>query len=358
MNPESFPPPSPPVAASRAGRGLAWLALWLAVLAVAGTVWLGWQQRQLHNRDAVQNDGLQHRVDAAAHQLEVLSRSSAEAEQQVLALSQRDQSAIDQIQGMDLRLRTLDSAVARLSEKTLSVHDSLVMDQIESLLLTARQRAELFHDLAGALSAYQLAGEALSQLGNPQLEGVRSLLMQEQADLIKSQPQARHDAEASLAALRLAIPALALKPAQADPVVGHGFWARIWAALGHVLSVRRETAAGVPGDMAGLARELAELDAVEAQTALLADDSAAYVQALQRLGGILDNQFDPAQGEVAHARASIALLLKQRSDWTSPRLGAALEALRDVRRVQSTAQPPATAASAAAPAPASSGAQP
>ena len=362
MNPESVSPPSSSTASSRAGRGLAWFALWLAVLAIAGMVWLGWQQRQTQLSDSSQGDRLQRRVDALGQQLEQLRGTGADVADKISGLSQRDQGTADQVQGMDQRMRTLESAVARLSEKTLSVHDSMVLDQVESLLVTARQRAELFHDLAGALSAYRLAGEALTGLGQPQLEGVRTLLLQEESELVKSQPQAMHEAQVSLAELRQVIPGLTLKPVQTPEVVGHGVWARIWSALSHVVSIRRDVDQHGLEQDAVLVRQLAELDVVEAQAALLADDATGYQQALQRLSDALAGQFDPAQGEVSHARASVELLLKRgNSAVAAPELGGALAALRDLRRVQAAAVPaaagsavPAMAASATAPAPASS----
>ncbi|MHC1478853.1 hypothetical protein ACYJW8_01255 [Frateuria aurantia] len=361
MNPESVPPPSSP-ASRRAGRGLTWLAMWLAVLAVAGVVYLGWQQRLAQRAEARLGSSLQDRVDETGRQLDQLRSAGADIQQKLGGLSQRDQGTADQVQGMDQRVRTLESAVARISEKTLSAHDSLVLDQVESLLLTAQQRAQLFHDLSGALSAYQLAGEALTQLGNPQLDGVRTLLSQEQAELLKSQPQAQHDAEATLSDLRQAIPGLTLKPAQAPVPTGHGLWARIWFALSHVLSIQHDADQRALEQDAMLAHQLAELDAVEAQTALLADDVPAYKQALQRLSDALARQFDPAQGEVSHARASVELLLNHAANWTTPDLGGALAALRDLRRVQTvsaTPEAPAPAHSVAAPAAAgSAGRQP
>lgn len=360
MNPpESFPPPST-AASSRAGRGIAWLAAWLAVLAVAGMVYLGWQQRQTRQGELAQGRQLQDRVDELGRQLEQLRSEGSEDSRRLEAMGQRDQSTADQVQGMDQRVRTLESAVARLSEKTLSSHDSLVLDQVESLLLTAQQRATLFHDLGGALSAYHLAGAALTQLGSPQLDGVRTLLEQEEAELVKSQPQARQDAQTTLGELRLAIPGLALKPVQAPAAVGHGVWARIWSALSHVVSIQHDADQRTPEQDAMLARELAELDVVEAQAALLADDLPAYRQALQRLDGTLSRQFDPAQGELRHARAGVGVLLQHAGDGAVPALGGALAALRDLRRVQSVTggMQPAAAGTVAAPAAAASTGRP
>ncbi len=256
-------------------------------------------------------------------------------------------------------IRALESAVGKLSEKTLSGHDAMLLDNTESLLRMGQQRYELFHDAHGAAAAYALAEQTLAAVDDQAFAGLRQSIEAERNALLQSAPASRDAMLASVAQLRADAVKLPLKPLDSDATPDQGAWGRVSRALSSVISIHRDNGAPLAVADAGLVRELLGLDLAQAQAAMLARDAAAADAALKRADASLAAQFDAQADEVKQARAQIATLLQQIKPSAPVQLGAALSELRNLRSVHALAGSN-TSPPAAAPASASSshGAQP
>jgi uroporphyrin-3 C-methyltransferase len=341
-------PASPP---RRPGGGSLALALLLALLAIAGTAYVGWQQwRQAQERGAGERAAadLQQRVSVLEHTLAGVSSNGSSLQQRLDDAEQVNRSLRDQLLSQNDRLRALEGAVGKLSEKTLSAHDAMLLDDTESLLRMGQQRYELFHDARGAATAYGLAEQSLAGVDDQAFAGLRQSIEAERSALQRSEPADFGATLDALAQLRDAATGLPLKPLDDRAAADDGAWARIGRALSSVVSIHRDNGAPLATADAGLARELLALDLAQAQAALLAHDPAAAASALKRADAGLAAWFDPQAENVKQARARLGTLLGQIGPAAPVQLGAALGELRDLRAVHALSN------GAAAPAPAAS----
>ncbi|UPG95017.1 uroporphyrinogen-III C-methyltransferase [Luteibacter aegosomatissinici] len=357
---------APDPAPRRGGGGLA-LAILLA-LAAAGaagyTAWTVWNMRQ----DLGAANGLKGQVDTLQTAVDGLRDDNANLRRRLSDADGVNRSAREEVLGMAERTKNLEDAVANLSERSLSGHDAMLLDEAESLLRMAKERFALFGDASGALSAYDLADKTLAGVNDSAFAAVRQNLTAEREALEAVQPRARANDLATLADLRAQIPTLPLKTidSQAGADEERTFWQRAGNALGSIVRISHDegTPLGLADDR--LARELAALDVAHAEAAVLAYDDRARADALKRVDATLVAHFNVQAPSVQTARQRIATLLASQAKGGEPKLGAALEELRNLRSVHAlkanagtaTASPAhAASAPAAAPAAASSAAK-
>lgn len=329
--------PATHAAAPRRGSTAA-LAMLVALVAAGGAGYIGWRQyvQETGVRGAAQAAaGLETRVANMERALEQMESERGLLRQRLGDADQVNRSLREELLGQSERTRNLEDAVAKLSEKTLSGHDGMLLDETESLLRMAKERYALFHDAQGAAAAYALADQTLAAVNDGAFSGLRQSINAEREALAKSQPASQAAALEALTRLRAATATLPLKPldrpdAAATP---DSAWARMRRAVVDVIRVQRVNGAPLAVADARFARELAGLDLAQAQAALLAYDSAGYVEALKRADANLAMQFDTQSPDVQQARAKLAELEKQLPASTQVELGAALAELRNLRSV-------------------------
>jgi uroporphyrin-III C-methyltransferase len=327
------PPRSPDPAPRRGGGALAIAILFsLAALGAAGyTGWMVWNMRQ----DLGAANGLRGQVDTLQAAVDGLRDDNANLRRRVADADGVNRSAREEMLGVSERTKNLEDAVANLSERSLSGHDAMLLDEAESLLRMAKERFALFGDATGALSAYDLADKTLAAVNDTAFSAVRQNLSAEREALAGIAPPARANDLASLAELRAQIPTLPLKSvdAQADATQERGFWQRAGDALGSIVKVSHDdgTPLGLADDR--IARELAALDVAHAESAVLAYDDVGRNAALKRVDATLSARFDPASPAVQAAKSRIAALMASQAKGHEPKLGTALAELRNLRSV-------------------------
>ncbi len=348
-------PAAPRAAEPKGSGGALATALLLALLAIAGVAYVGWQQWQQTRGDAAAA-GTLTQLDTRVATLET-SLKALDDDRRSLSARLRDADDVnrglrEEVLGQNERLRNLEDAVAKLSEKSLSSHDALLLDETESLLRMGKERYELFHDAAGAATAYGLADQALSGVDDSAFYDLRQSVAAEREALERA--AANHDAAAlaKLQQLRGEVGGLPLRPLDAPASSSSsGTWTRIGQALSSVVRIGRDNGAPMAVADARLSRELVALDLAQAEAALLAHDETVYRAALQRADTSLSGQFDTADAAVKRARDTLAALAKDAAPGTSVQLGEALTELRNLRAVHALKPSAATA-------PAKSGAHP
>jgi len=347
-----------PAARPRGGGSLALaLLLSLAALAVAGYVgWQQWQQRQNQAADSQGVASLQQRLDTLEATLSGLTEQRAGLNQRLDDAARINRSLREELLGQAERTRHVEDALATLAEKSLSGRDGMLLDDTESLLRMGAERYRLFHDAQAAATAYALADQTLAAVNDGVFSGLRQSINAEREALMNSQPASQAAALQQLTKLRGSIAGLPLKPIDADGTEqARGGWARIGHALAGVISVQRDNGAPLAVADARLSQQLAELDLAQAQAALLAHDSEAYIAALQRVDASLSSQFDTSAAAVRQAREALAKLASQLPTDAPVELGAALTELRNLRAVHALNPAeddvvPATASSTSEPA--------
>jgi uroporphyrin-3 C-methyltransferase len=338
--------------ARRGGVGLAVLLALIALAATAYVGWRQWQQEQVSAAGSSSLDSLQQRVGALETTLTGVSGERTGLNQRLNDADQVNRSLREQLLSQAERTRNLEDSVARLAEKTLSGHDTALLDETESLLRMASERYTLFHDAQGAAVAYGLADQTLAGVSDPAYVSVRQSIASERDALVKSQPANQASSLQQLTELRSDFATLPLKPldTQTASLQAPTMWERIKHALASVISVQRSNGAPLAVADARFARELAGLDLAEAQAALLAYDSNAYAAALQRVDAALSTQFDGNNPDVQQARVTLKQLGAALPTSAPVHLGDALTELRNLRTVQGLkpdATNPATGAQAA-----------
>jgi uroporphyrin-3 C-methyltransferase len=336
--PAAAPAPAAPRraadAAPRRGGGALAVAILisLAALGAAGyTAWTVWNMRQ----DLGAANGLRGQVDTLQGTVEGLRDDNANLRRRVSDADGVTRSAREEMLGVSERTKNLEDAVANLSERSLSGHDAMLLDEAESLLRMAKERFSLFGDASGALSAYDLADKTLAGVNDSAFAPVRQSLTAEREALAGVAPSARASDLATLADLRAQIPILPLKDLDAPVSTNEtrGFWQRAGDALGSIVKVSHDD--GTPMGLADdrIARELAALDVAHAEAAVLAYDDLGRAAALKRVDATLQARFNPNSPTVQAARTRIAALLASQAKGTEPKLGAALSELRNLRQV-------------------------
>lgn len=355
---ESPAPAGAPSAARRAAAreparhgGTLALAMLLALLALAGTGYVGWQQWQQSRHGDARRQAvldLQQRVSVLERTLAGVSSDGSSLQQRLDDAEQVNRSLRDELLSQADRLRALESAVGNLSEKTLSGHDAMLLDDTESLLRMGQQRYALLHDAQGAAKAYALAAQTLASVDDQAFAGLRQDIEAEREALLQSEPANQGAMLTMLGQLRGIAPRLPLKPLDQTGAPARGAWARIGHALASVISVRRDNGVPTMATDAALAHELLSLDLAQAQAALLAHDAVAADAALKQAAASLAAWFDPQDDNVKQARAHVAALLGQIKPAQPVQLGGALAELRNLRAVHALSN------AGVAPAPASS----
>ncbi|WP_082582803.1 uroporphyrinogen-III C-methyltransferase [Frateuria sp. Soil773] len=349
--PAPRPAPAPVRApAPRRGGSLA-LAVVLALIAVGGSAYVGWRQWRQEQGSADDSRAvaaLQARVGTLEGTLDTLGSERSSLRQRLADADQVNRSLREELLGQAERLRNIEDAVTKLSEKSLSGHDTMLLDETESLLRMAGQRYLLFHDAEGAAAAYALADQSLAAVNDGAFSGLRQSIQAEREALARSQPQTRDAQLATLGRLRDGLAQLPLKPLDATAAApADDAWSRIRRALAGVVSVQRDNGAPLAVADARFARELAALDLAQAQAALLAYDSEAAQAALRRADADLAGQFDAADASVRQARGELAALLANLKPAAPVQLGAALAELRNLRAVHALKPAEAPGAGAA-----------
>lgn len=325
-------PPTPP----RAGGGTLALALLLALIAVVGVGYVAWREWKLAHlsADALQTTaGLEERVNAMEHTLSGATGQSTVLLQRLNDADQVNRSLREELLSQDQRVRDLEQAVGRLSEKTLSGQDAMRLDETEALLRMGAERYTLFHDAQGAAQAYALAAQTLSAVSDSAFNGVSQSIDAEHEALQKSQPADREQLLDTVVQLRNDLPNLPLKPLDEPATEDSGVWARIRHALFSVIQIQRDNGAPIDIADARIAREMVALDLAQAQAALIAWDDSACNAALKRADAGLAAQFDVQSSVVQQARERIATLSGQLKPAIAVKLGAALSELRNLRAV-------------------------
>ncbi len=252
-----------------------------------------------------------------------------------------DKSVREELLALGERSRHVEDAVANLAEQRLTGRDALALNEAEFLLQLAQERLELFHDAQAALAAYRLADSALAAAEDPVFAGVRQTIGAETKALESSKPL---ETNATLAALDRVGASLATLPPKAAAVATPAAApSRLEALLQQFVHISSERDAAPQSRDLELTRSLAMIDLRAAQAALLARDPTAYAAAISRTRASIAASFDNDAAAVKADLAELDRLASAPLAPAVPELGSALRELRNLRATRALAQPRAAA---------------
>jgi uroporphyrin-III C-methyltransferase len=329
------PAPAAPRAPARRGSGLLALVALAALLLAAFAAWRAWSIGREQAQFEGTRDALAARIDDATRGLDQRKREFDSLRTRLADTDSVNKSLREELLALGERSRHLEDAVANLSEQRAGSRDALALNEAEFLLQQGQERLALFHDAAATLSAYRLADSALAAAEDPALAGVRQTIAAERAALEAARPL---DTGATLATLERLRGSLATLPL---PRIGEGEpaasrWQRFLAQFVRV----SHGGAGIAGTRdAVLARSLAAVDLLGAETALFARDGDAFHAALGRARGDVAAAFDVQAPATKAILADLDRLAAEPLAPALPELGSALRELRNLRATRALAQP-------------------
>ena len=333
--------PTRPPASRSAG---AMIAILLALVAVALGAFATWRVVSIERGQGDAQSALRNELDGG---LQELARTGDQRKRDLDALRGRladidtvNKGLREELLALTERSRNLEDAVANLAEQRLTGRDALALNEAEFLLQLAQERLALFHDAQAALAAYKLADSALAAAEDPVFAGVRQTIGAEMQALEAAKPL---ETNATLTALERARGALASLPAKSDRVAAAGVApSRFEALLQQFVRVSSDDSASPERRDSNLARTLAAIDLHSAQAALLARDPAAYTAALAHARAAIEASFDTDAQPVKDTLAEIDRLSSAPLAPALPELGSALRELRNLRATRALAQPRTT----------------
>ena len=284
-------------------------------------------------RAASEEQRLTSRIDALEHSLAQLRGNADTLRSRLDDGDKVDQSVREQLLSMGERTRLLENALANVSDKRLSGHDALALDEAELLLTIGGERFALFHDSAAAIAAYRVADTALGEVQDSAFASVRQGIAAEITALSELHAADSTTLSSQLGQLAAQVTQLAVGRTQ-PPAAEAAGESRLARVLSLFVQVHHDDSAAAPALArdATLARELVLLDLHRAQAAVLARDAAGYGDAVSAARAQLAAAFDAQSADVGAVLARLDQLAGAELEPAAPPvIGTALRELRNLR---------------------------
>ena len=331
QQPGAATPPQRPTAPSFTPT----LALLLALVAIAGCVWLA--------IDAARSQAKlrQQMVDYLARG----DRTNTESRQLADRADNVARSLDSRIEMVEQRLtewQNQQAAMEALYRNLARTRDEWVLGEIEQMLLTADQQLQLAGNIHGALNALQAADQILQRQSRPAMIPLRRALAAD-IDALRSRPQ--RDVVGSVARVDTLIAGVDEWPlrhqfriqpgATADSAALPGGLAGLWADLRSLIRIEyrgdRDLAAVSP-EGGILLRENIRLRLTSVRHAMIRGDEGQVSRELGLTAEWVQRYFNERSGTVRTALQQISELRRGTAPAEPPQVAGSMEALRQARR--------------------------
>jgi uroporphyrin-3 C-methyltransferase len=350
---DSTPPPesavptperTAPHTARRSGLGA--LALLVSLFAIAGTVWLAYEQR-------VQLDTLRQELAKKIAESDMQFKESKLVADQVREATKEAQVKIGVLESKLAESQSQQIALESLYQDLSRNRDEWAYAEIEQSLLIASQQLQLAGNVRAALIALQNADARLQRMDRPQLTPLRKAISRDM-ERLKAVPyvdvigiSARLDALISAVdTLPLAMevrPPRAAQSRQTDEVAGGAwlrFWHEAWSDMKQLVRVQHMENPDVPllaPTQTFFLRENLKLRLIGARLALLTRDQASYKADLNAARAWLARYYDTGAKSVTTSMATVRTLYESPISIELPDISATLDALRSQRQAREPA---------------------
>ena len=349
----------PPEKASR-GNGIAWLAVFLATIAVAlvgYTVFESWRtaddSSQLENFASIES--LERHAAQTGDALAALEASIGQITHpdysaDIDAVRRDVEDQIGLLNSLPPRMSTLENSVASLAGISTGARETFLLAEAEYYLQIANAQLQLANNPRLASLALGMADERVTQLSDPGLTAVRRAISDELAALEVMEKPDLEGATLTLASLARVVESLPLASSapDEDSVDVDEDQSGVDRAWGSVKDAMSGLVKVTPPDQAKLAlvspdaayflRNNIALQLQAARLALLRGEHAIFEQALDDTSALLDTYFDSSSEQVASAQLTISEIRNDVFATSAPDISESLRLLRQFRTVRETTE--------------------
>ena len=337
---EKLPPPAPPP--PRGGRGLAILALVIALAAGGAAGYVAWLQMDQQGAIASQRAEIAGRVADMRGLVADTEQRLAVQEERLGRLADESEARGQAISDLKSGLRQARGRLEELSREEAGAERSPSLAEIEFLLRLARRELQLADNPRIALAALREADRRTARLDDPGLAEVRAAINDEIAAV-----EAVADTDLEGIALRLdslaaRVEGLPLKGALAPDLPGadgdgdaQSGWQRMFdkvrGVTARLFRIRRTDEPATPllaPDESFFLYRNVELDLKSARLAALARDPGNYTAGLDAAERSLRQYFQEDDAEVASLLRAIDELKRREIAPSWPEISRALQLLR------------------------------
>ena len=354
--------PQPAAQPRRGTSPVSWLALFLALLALAAGGYMIVEDRRTRAVEEASTDSLERlagRIDESRASLSRLDEgledlvSSDEVLETRLAELQRDiDRRSDLLDSLPGRTSNLENSIAALQGASAGARDTWLLAEAEYYMQIANAQLQLGNNPQLAMLALEMADERVVQMANPALTDVRRALAGELAALEAMEKPDLEGTTLTLASLARVVDSLPLRAASGQsgqaggaPEEEQGAAARAWSSVKDAMSglVRvtppdEETRALLTPDAAQLIRSNLALQLQAARLGLVRGEQAIFEQSLEDANALLVEYFDVDSAQVASVRDTIAEIRDSMVAVKAPDISESLRLIRQFRVLSETAQ--------------------
>ncbi len=358
------PPASEEHAPQTAGASasIAWLALFLSLLTVAGVGYLLLEKMRSDNSADASDAALaalERELDASDQSIENLRGSvsdlSADDTRTISAIDslRRDiEQRADLLDTLPPRMSNLERSVAALQGVSIEARNTYLIAEAEYYMQIANAQLQLAGNPYLASLALEQADDRLLQMADPALTDTRAAIADELTALEVMEKPDIAGVTLVLASLARVVDSLPLRSAGSaaadeaeadnDELSGP---ARVWAAVKDASSslIRitppdGEKAALITPDIANLARSNLSLQLQAARLALLRGEQEIFEQSLDDADAWLDLYFDTRSEQVRSTRQTMAEIRAEYAAAAPPDISQSLRLLRQYKILAENAQ--------------------
>jgi uroporphyrin-3 C-methyltransferase len=366
VDPEPAPEPETKIESAKEGRrgsgGIAWLALFLAIVTLASVSYMqvqDWRAQSEADQSASSLQDLRSRIATSNESLSNLDRGLSDlaaADAQAASELERRQIELDQqiqlLDSLPSRVSRLESTLSTLQGVSTGARDTWLLAEAEYYMQIANAQLQLAGNPHLAALALAMADERIQQLGNPALTDVRRVLADELAALDVMEKPDIEGVTLTLASLARVVDSLPLRQdmtakSDADAAVDPDMsgldraWASVKGAAAGLVRVTGPDETAVPlmtPEAVYFLRTNLTLQLQAARLALLRGEQAVFQQSLDDAAAWLEQYFDTDSAQVASALQTISEIRDGMFAVTSPDISESLRLLRQHESLTETAQ--------------------
>ena len=333
--PEPLPEAAPPPAAKKRGGFVAWIALLLAIVALAG-VGMDFMRDQNSQGDTEQNvaqlesqlrnlltsvGATQNIVTSLEQSVGTLTAADAQRAAAIDRLGQALNDRLRQLETMPGRISAIESSMASLQGISTGARDAWLIAEAEYYMQIANVQLQLARNPELALLALTHADERVVQLADPRLTSVRQALSDEKRALESMERTDTAGITLTLASLAATVDSLPLK--QESVATGEAAstsldpeltgmdraMASLRNAVDGIVSVRRDDEAIEPliaPEAQYFVRANLALQLQAARLALLRGEETVFRQSLDDVNEWLGEYYDVDSTAVQSARVTVS----------------------------------------------------
>ena len=358
--PAALPAPERPD--RKGGAGIAWLALFLALVAAAGMGYMvvqDWRERaaaqqsadavsELRNRLASSSDAMQTLDDS----LDELAAADDSVATELSALRAELDSRIQLIDSLPSRVSNIENSMSALQGISTGARNTLLLAEAEYYMQLANAQLQLAGNPELAAMALGMADDRLVQLADPALTEVRRALADELAALDVMDKPDIEGATLTLSSLARVVATLPLRRAGVDETESAGSageapsgvdraWDSVKRAASGLVRVTPPDETAIPlltPDAEYFLRTNLTLQLQVARLALLRGEQAVFEQSLADADDWLRDYFDTDSAQVRGARATIEEIRSRMVVVSPPDVSGSLQLLRQYNSLSGSAQ--------------------